>query len=142
MSAPRSDHTIFAWRGMHGMDELCINAAKGSYIGFSRIMACSVAQEVSCKYARDGVMLLVELPENTPMLNLTCIKESEPEFILPDRTVFKVVNRMSYKMLCNEVKCEELVHIRLVGIYNKDRSDFELYLDKDTPEEIRIDMVF
>lgn len=142
MDAPRSDHEIFAWRGMHGMGDLCMNAVKGTYIGFSRIMACSVAQEVSCDFARDGVMLLIELPENTPLLNLTCIKNSEPEFILPDRTVFKVVNRIPYNNFCKGIQCTELVHIRLVGIYTQDRSDFELYLDKDSPEEIRIDIVF
>lgn len=142
MTAPRSDHVIFAWRGMHGMGDLCMNAVRGTYIGFSRFMACSVAQEVSCSFARDGVMLLIELPENTPLLNLTCLKESEPEFILPDRTVFKVVNRVPYKVFCEDIECNEMVHIRLVGIYSKDRGSFEEYLDKESPEEIRIDMIY
>lgn len=142
MTVPRTDHLIFAWRGMHGMDDLCMSAIKGTYVGFSRIMACSVAQEVSCNFARDGVMLLIELPVNTPLLNLTCVKGTEPEFLLPDRTVFKVVNRIPYKNFCKGIECTELVHLRLVGIYEKDHTGFEMYLDKESPEEIRIDMVY
>jgi hypothetical protein len=141
MNAPRRDNPVFAWRGLHGLDEFCANVTEGSYVGFSRFMACSVAQEVSCGFARDGLLLLIELPKKSPLFNLTYVKRSEPEFLLPDRMVFRVVKRFPYD-LCKEMNCDELIHIKLVGTYTQDKLSFEEYFDVDNPEEIRIDKVY
>lgn len=141
LEAPRHDKDIFAWRGLHGMDDFCANVTTGSYVGFTRFMACSVAQEVSCEFAGEGLLLLIELPKNSPIFNLTYIKKSEPEFLLPDRLVFKVVNRFPYDM-CTRIKCKELIHIKLVGLYSQDKASFEEYFDVENPEEIRIDAVY
>lgn len=141
LDAPRHDKDIFAWRGLNGMDDFCANVTTGSYVGFTRFMACSVAQEVSCDFAGGGLLLLIELPKNSPIFNLTYVKKSEPEFLLPDRLVFKVVNRFPYDM-CTRIKCKELIHIKLVGLYSRDKASFEEYFDVDNPEEIRIDAVY
>jgi hypothetical protein len=144
MNAPRVDHKIYAWRGLHGLDELCSNAKVGSYIAFTRFMACSVSQEVSCNFARDGVLLLVELPPNIPFLNLTGMKKSEPEFILPDRTIFKVISRFPAP-ICEGISCDDIVHIRLEGLYTEDDRGvptFEEYYSPDPPEQIRVDQFY
>lgn len=134
MMAPRVDRKIYAWRGMHGMEDLCMNARVGSYVKFSRFMACSVAQEVSCQvFARGGILLLIELPPNSPFMNLTPFKKSEPEFLLPDRCMFEVVKRIrfnSMKIFCENI-CEEIVHLRLVGVHDTDWNEFETYLGDD-----------
>jgi hypothetical protein len=141
MMAPRVNHKIYAWRGMHGMEELCMDSRVGSYLEFSRFMACSVAQEVSCQtFASNGVLLLIELPPNTPFLNLTPMKKTEPEFLLPDRSVFQVVNRFKFeamKNLCAHT-CEEIIHIKLVGVYDSTWDNFEIYLgDMDLTDDLR-----
>lgn len=142
MDAPRMDREVFAWRGMHGMEDMCINARRGSYVGLSRITACSVAQEVSCGFAKNGIMLMIELPPNSPFLNLTHAKNSEPEFLLPDRCVFEVIERKPYKALCDSITCNELVHVKLVGVYTTDRTDFEVYVGGKNIPEIRIDAIY
>lgn len=140
LDIPRVDHKIYAWRGLHGLNDLCQVSAVGSYIAFTRFMACSVAQEVSCSFARDGILLLVELPANTPLINMTSIKNSEPEFVIPDRTVFKVVNRIT-NQTCQKTSCREIVHICLVGLYTEDERGnlmFEEYYSKEPMDVVDI----
>lgn len=142
MNAPRMDREVFAWRGMHGMEDMCMNARVGSYVGLSRFSAASVAMEVSCKFAHNGILLMIELPPNSPFLNITYAKSSEPEFLLPDRCVFEVIDRKPYKAVCDSITCSELVHVKLVGVYTLDRTDFEIYLGGRNIPEIRIDTIY
>jgi len=146
---PAIDHDVFAWRGV-GMSlfSICNTLNVGDAIGFSRLMACSVAAEVSYAFA-DALLFLIELPKGTNLLNLTCIKESEPEFILPDRCCFKLVNRIPFDeelLFKNRLRghatiCESIIHIKLFGIYNEDKSGFEkIYDNTMNIEELERDM--
>lgn len=140
MSVPRLDHKVYAWRGLHGLDDLCQVSAIGTHIAFTRFMACSVAQEVSCSFAKDGVLMLIEIPPRSPILNLSSLKNSEPEFVLPDRSVFKVVNRIPAST-CSAVSCKEIIHIELVGIYTEDQYgilSFEEYYSKEPMDVVDI----
>lgn len=134
---PAIDHDVFAWRGV-GMSlyNVCNTLQVGDMVGFSRLMACSVAAEVSYAFA-DALLFLIELPKGTNLLNLTCIKNSEPEFILPDRCCFKLVNRIPFDedlLLKNRLKghatlCTNIIHLKLVGIYNENKTGFEKIYD-------------
>lgn len=136
MKVPALDHDIFAWRGVHGLEEMCNVTRVGELIGFSRLTACSVTHEVSCTFAEDGELLLLEIPKGANLLNLTCIKESEPEFILPDRCCFKLVNRFSPEVSCSDkygnarTYCKEILHLKLIGIYNKEKNGLQIRYDQ------------
>jgi hypothetical protein len=132
-----TDPPLMVYRGVHGMDDICQSATTGRLIGFSRITACSTIMNVSLRFARDGVLFLIELPRNTPFINLLPIKRSEPEIILPDRCVFRVVNRiqdkieefnkdyyMEYDTEFN-IKCKEIIHLRLIGIVDTSLLHYE-----------------
>lgn len=118
VDAPGSTHKIYAWRGMRGLTDMCMDLRPGDFISFTRFMACSVSQEVSCKFASGGVLLLVELPQNTPLLDLTSLKESEPEILLPDRTIFQVTG-MTSGSSCFGMTCKEILKIKLIGLYTE-----------------------
>ena len=129
MSVPPLDHDIFAWRGVHEMEDLCNITKVGDIVCFSRLTACSVEREVSCFFARDGELLLLEIPKGTNLLNLTSIKKSEPEFILPDRCCFRLMNRFAPQINCPVMTCKEILHLKLIGIYNKDKTALEVQYD-------------
>jgi len=118
INAPRANHKIYAWRGLHGMMDICTDLDSGDHIAFTRFMACSISQEVSCKFAREGVLMLIELPPYTPILDITKMKQSEPEFVLPDRTIFQVTGRAPGRA-CGDMTCSEIIRIRLVGLYTE-----------------------
>jgi hypothetical protein len=133
LSAPRLYKTIFAWRGLTIGDELCEDIQVGDLVGFSRFMACSVAQEVSCDFAEGGELLLLELPPGCPFLNITSLKKSEPEFLLPDRSCFIMVNRIPNNW-CFRAECLNILHLRFVGIYSTESSGMEFVLE-DLPDQ-------
>jgi hypothetical protein len=127
MNAHVVSHDIFAWRGVRMGDDICNSLVLGQLVGFSRFMACSVSQEVSCNFSKDGELLLLEIPAGCPFLNLTGLKRSEPEFLLPDRCCFEMVNRIPNNW-CSKSDCKYIIHLRLVGVYTKNRKNMELVL--------------
>jgi len=131
------DHKVYTWRGMHGGDEIC-DLEIGNHVLFYRFTACSVAFEVACEFANDGVLTLIELPKGANLLNLTCVKNSEPECLLPDRCVFQVVNILNPNM-CNGVECRKLLHLRLLGVSNNENTKFE-YNYSELNEQPHIDL--
>ena len=112
MNIKPSEKKIFAWRGVYGTEPFC-NFIPDSVLIFNRVTACSVAMEVSCEFASGGTLFLVEIPAGSHYVNLTSIKKSEPEFLLPDRSVFLVKQPIVNKFCGTE--CEEIIHIKLIG---------------------------
>ena len=101
------------------MMDICSDLNIGDNIAFTRFMACSVANEVSCRFSSGGVLFLVELPENSPLLDLSGLKRSEPEFLLPDRTIFEITGRVPSKT-CLAMGCKDIIMIKLLGTYTEE----------------------
>jgi hypothetical protein len=127
LQSPKINHDIYSYRGVNYMKTLCDTSKVGDIIGFSRFTACSISQEVACDFAALGVLLLIEIPKGSAFFNLTCFKKAQPEILLPDRCCFEVINRIKPEIqTCQSVDCKEIIHLKLIGLYNKQKTGLEI----------------
>lgn len=113
MNAPRIPHHVFMWRGI----DVDLKHATGELVVFNRFTACTPVYEIANSFSHCTTMYLIEMPPGSIGLNVTPLKKTEFETILPDRAVFicegQIPNKADFPKVSPDMK---VYHLRYVGI--------------------------
>lgn len=123
MQSPPLTHDVYAWIPPSFDRIFDPNMENGKYMSFRRTLICSAVHEDWIATPKN-VVLLVEIPAGSPILGVPLEGNPGRRFLLPERTIFVLKNRI-------QTAQRVILHVKLVGIFNPDQSDWERRSNQD-----------